>query len=124
LGALASAGQCALEPLQYSAGSQASVEPRHCVPDGDSLLAGQAALVPVQYSAGSHAPAEPLHWTVEGTKLHVPTLPGRLQASQVPPLQAVSQQTPSTQLPLRHWLEAVHDGPGRDFGTQAPLLLQ
>jgi hypothetical protein len=52
----------------------------------------------------------------------VPTLPGTLQESQAP-LHAVSQQTPSTQLPLRHWLEEVH-ATGPSFGTHAPLLLQ
>ena len=34
----------------------------------------------------------------------LPSLPGRLQARQVP-LQTSPQQTPSAQVPLAHWLE-------------------
>ncbi len=55
--------------------------------------------------------------------LHVPTIPVRLHASQAP-LHAVLQQTPSTQLPLPHWLAALHTAPGLSFGTHAPLPLQ
>jgi hypothetical protein len=57
----------------------------------------------------------------EATRLHVPTLPVTLQASQEPP-QAVLQQTPSTQLPLPHWLLAVQVVALVSFGTQAPAL--
>jgi hypothetical protein len=32
------------------------------------------------------------------------------------------QHTPSTQLPLPHWLAAVHAWPLLLFGTQAPAL--
>ena len=59
----------------------------------------------------------------EATGLHVPTLPSRLQASQAPP-HAVLQHTPSTQLPLPHWLAALHTAPLFSFGTHAPLPLQ
>jgi hypothetical protein len=45
----------------------------------------------------------------------VPTLPPRLQASHPPP-HAVSQQTPSTQLPVRHWLLALQAVPLESFG--------
>jgi len=51
--------------------------------------------------------------------VHVPTLPATLHASHALP-QAVLQHTPSTQLPLPHWLLAVHAPAGVFFGTQAP----
>jgi hypothetical protein len=57
----------------------------------------------------------------EATGLHVPTLPGRLQESQAPP-QAVLQHTPSTQLPLPHWLLAEQALLLVCFGTHAPAL--
>jgi hypothetical protein len=53
------------------------------------------------------------------TGLHVPTLPATLQASQEPP-QPVLQHTPSTQLPLPHWLAAEQVAPFVRLGTQAP----
>ncbi len=52
--------------------------------------------------------------------LHVPTLPGTLQASQAPPLQELLQHTPSTQLPLPHWLAAEQVAPFVRLGTHAP----
>jgi hypothetical protein len=55
--------------------------------------------------------------------LHVPTFPATSHASQAP-VQAELQHTPSTQLPLRHWLLAVHARPLDGFGTHAPVLLQ
>ncbi len=55
----------------------------------------------------------------EATRLHVPTLPAWLQESQAPP-HAVLQQTPSTQLPLPHWLAAEQVAPFVFLGTQAP----
>jgi hypothetical protein len=55
------------------------------------------------------------------TGLHVPTLPVRLQASHEPP-HAVLQQTPSTQLPLPHWLAAEQAVPLVFWGTQVPPL--
>jgi hypothetical protein len=51
-----------------------------------------------------------------GTKLHAPSLPERLHAWQVP-LHAVLQHTPSTQLPPKHWLPAVHVAPGIFFAA-------
>jgi hypothetical protein len=59
---------------------------------------------------------------VDGTKVHVPTLPRTLQASQAPPPHAVLQHTPSTQLPLPHWLEAEHVAPLVFRGTHTPAL--
>jgi hypothetical protein len=55
------------------------------------------------------------------TGLHVPTLPATLQASQELP-HAVLQHTPSTQLPLPHWLAAEHVAPLVFLGTHAPAL--
>jgi hypothetical protein len=51
----------------------------------------------------------------------VPTLPATLQASQELP-HAVLQHTPSTQLPLPHWLAAEHVAPLVFLGTHAPAL--
>jgi hypothetical protein len=64
----------------------------------------------------------------------VPTLPATSQASHWP-LQAVSQQTPSTQLALEHWLPppqlvplpscATHTPPEHQLPAwQSPSLLQ
>jgi len=50
---------------------------------------------------------------------HVPTLPARLHAWHVPQL-GLPQQTPLTQLPLMHWLTAVHCTP---FGFSVQLRL-
>ena len=47
-----------------------------------------------------------------GTSVHVPGNPGTLQARQVSP-QAVSQQIPSTQLPLPHSPAQRHSSPLR-----------
>jgi hypothetical protein len=48
---------------------------------------------------------------------HVPRLPARLHASHVPQA-ALPQHTPLTQLPLMHWLPAVHAMP---FGFSVQL---
>ena len=51
--------------------------------------------------------------------MHVPALPATLQASHWP-VHALSQQYPSTQVPLPHWLPAVHVAP---FGNeQVPVV--
>ena len=52
-----------------------------------------------------------------GMLAHVPRLPPRLHAWHVPQL-GLPQQTPSTQLPLMHWLAATHCTP---FGFSAQL---
>jgi hypothetical protein len=69
----------------------------------------------------TYAPQEGLPVLPEATGLQVPTLPVTLQASQAPP-HAVLQQTPSTQLPLPHWLLAVQVVLLVFFGTHAPAL--
>lgn len=38
------------------------------------------------------------------------------------PHELVKQQIPSTQLPLVHWLVAVHEAPFPPFATQVPAL--
>jgi hypothetical protein len=79
-------------------------------------LVGHEADEPLQ----TYAPHEGLPGLPVATGVHVPTLPVRLQASQAP-LQAVLQQTPSTQLPLAHWLAEVQE-PEPSLGTQVPPL--
>jgi hypothetical protein len=53
------------------------------------------------------------------TGVQAPARPARLHASHWPP-QAPSQQTPSTQKPVAHWLAAVQAAPGAALGTHAP----
>jgi hypothetical protein len=57
----------------------------------------------------------------EGRKVQVPALPVMLHDMHVP-LQLVLQQTPSTQLPERHWLLSVQAWPF--VSTQPPMPLQ
>jgi hypothetical protein len=51
-----------------------------------------------------------------GTVLQVPNAPGRLQARHEPQFGEL-QQTPSTQLPLAHWLAEVHAVPFGPAGS-------
>jgi len=85
---------------------------------------------PSVVQAEGHAAEEPPHTYAPhaglpvvpaATGLHVPTLPATLQESQAP-VHAVLQHTPSTQLPLPHWLFAVQVTPGVCFATHAPSL--
>jgi hypothetical protein len=55
--AKASAGQAALDPVQFSATSQTADAERQTVADETKVSAGQAALEPVQFSATSQTPA-------------------------------------------------------------------
>jgi hypothetical protein len=68
-------------------------------------------LVPVQLGASG--------WP-DGTLVQVPRLPGTLHAWQVP-LQPELQQTPSTQLPLAHWLSCEQLWPAERRQAPAPL---
>ena len=56
-GLFASAGQVAVEPVQFSAGSHSPAEPRQTVVAGSKASAGQTVLVPVQLSSTSQSPA-------------------------------------------------------------------
>ena len=67
--------------------------------------------------AAAHCPAGAA--VAAGMSAHIPTLPVRLHARHVPQL-GLPQQTPSTQLPLMHWLATVHCTP---FGFSAQLRL-
>jgi hypothetical protein len=62
-------------------------------------------------------------WGAPLTATHWPTLPATLQAWHWPP-QAWLQQTPSTQFPFPHWVEAVQATPSTFLGTQAPVPSQ
>lgn len=53
------------------------------------------------------------------TAEHVPAFDGRLHASHWPE-QAVSQQTPSMQLPDAHWVPATHAAPLPSFAMHSP----
>ena len=54
---LASAGQAAAEPVQFSARSHSPAAARQTLLEAAKASAGQAALVPSQDSATSHVPA-------------------------------------------------------------------
>ena len=80
---------------------------------------GQAALVPLHsYGAQLGAPGEP-----DGTTVQLPSLPTTLHTSQLEP-QAESQQNPSAQKLLRHWLGAVQLAPLVCLDTHCSELLQ
>jgi len=108
---LLSPGQVALLPLQVSAASQSPAAARQTVEDGWNPSAGQAMDVPLQVSATSQAPAEARQTVPLGQAVQVPRCAAWLQAPQLPPLQAVSQQMPLTQNPEPHWLFVVHPIP-------------
>jgi hypothetical protein len=55
-----------------------------------------------------------------GVLVHVPTLPVRLQAWQLP-AQALLQHTPSTHTPLWHSLATLHEAPLDFLETQAVI---
>jgi len=81
----------------------------------------------VQASAGSHSPAEARHETAVDAGLHWPTTAVggalRLHAWQsfgLPPPQGELQHTPSTQLPLTHWLPPEQGTPSVLLGVQTP----
>jgi hypothetical protein len=78
---------------------------------------GHEADVPLHtYGEQLGLPVEP-----EDMLVQVPREPARLQASQAPE-QAVLQHTPSTQLPLAHWVPAAHAVPLGWSATQTPPL--
>jgi hypothetical protein len=80
-------------------------------------LVGQVDDVPShRYGEQTGDPGSPAATTV-----HVPSLPVRLHASQAP-AHAVSQQSPSTQFPLRHCSVARQAAPAASLGTHVPLL--
>src|SRR5207237_8048361 len=60
-GVLASAGQLAADPVQFSAGSHSPADGRQVVVAGSKVSAGHTVLVPVQLSATSHGPATARH---------------------------------------------------------------
>src|SRR6185503_7366562 len=82
-GFLASAGQVALEPVQFSTRSHSPASARQTVLDGSKALGGHTVLAPVQASSTSQTPAaarqvapalpagcwqaslEPSHWSSE-----------------------------------------------------------
>ena len=87
----------------------------------NSYFANPAGLMPKTY-AMVHT-ASSVEWTVVGSELEslqlvplataeqVPTLPGTLQALQLFPVQAESQQTPSVQKPVPHSALETHAPP-------------
>lgn len=78
-------------------------------------LLGQSADDPEQ-AKGAHAGSPCLP---EDRRVHFPALPATLQTSQGP-AQAVSQQTPSTQLPDWHSAPATQAVPRTPLGTHPP----
>src|SRR5438093_336245 len=86
---MASAGQAALVPVQFSAASHRSTAARQTVLDDRKPLAGQLVLVPVQVSAASQGPAAARHT--------VPAFPaGCVQVALVPWEMSRVQTLPSS----------------------------
>src|SRR5438445_71834 len=86
---MASAGQVALDPVQFSAASQRSTAARQTVLVGLKASVGQVVLVPVQFSATSHSPAAARHTA--------PALPaGWVQVALVPLHTSVVHALPSS----------------------------
>lgn len=80
-------------------------------------VAGQVAEVPVQVNGAQLGlPADPA-----GTDVQLPFAPARLHAWQAP-VQAVSQHTLSTQLPLTQALAPLQAAPGISRGAQPEPL--
>jgi hypothetical protein len=97
---------------------EAQLGPRHCPVE----YAQAAPLLP------SHSPpqADPsvahagrAPCGAPATARQVPAEPKTSQAWHCP-LQAWSQQTPSTQFPVAHWLAPPHEAPATSCGTQTP----
>ncbi len=91
-------------PLQWCAAAH---------PASFAQLDGQEALDPL-HTKGEH---DGLPDVPAALLLQMPTEPATLQASHAPE-QALLQQTPSTQLPLEHWLFPVHVAALASFATQ------
>src|SRR5436309_14968134 len=86
---MASAGQGALVPVQFSAASHRSTAARQTVLDDRKASAGQVVLVPVQVSAASQGPAAARHT--------VPAFPaGCVQAPPAPLQTSLAQTWPSS----------------------------
>jgi hypothetical protein len=75
---------------------------RQTAPSGCTASVGQVSAEPLQVSAMSQAPDAARHTVPLERGLHVPRWPARLQAPQVPVLQALLQQTPFAQKPEAH----------------------
>jgi hypothetical protein len=111
---LASAGQAADEPVQFSATSQALAATRQTLDEAANPSAGQVSALPLQVSATSQTPADARQLVPLALAEQVPTLPEMPQLPQMS-VQAVLQHTlpppepPETQWACRHWLLAVQD---------------
>jgi hypothetical protein len=105
-------------PSQVSASRQKNV-PSQLVPADATTWAGQApVLTPSHVSGGSHVPLPARHTVPAATAVQVPSpevAPAAVlhawQSPATPPPHAVSQQTPSAQKPLSHWIPLVHGAP-------------
>jgi hypothetical protein len=93
----------------------------HVVPSGcrwQPPRPSQRPFVPhVAAACAAHTPFGST--TPAPTGAHAPALPATLQAMHDPQA-ALPQQTPSTQLPVPHWLFAVQAVPCASFTTQLP----
>jgi hypothetical protein len=93
----------------------------HCVPSGAFASAGQVRAVPEQTSLASQSVAAARHVVPAGLAEQVPTAPGELQTPH-PPLQALSQQTPSAQKPVAHCAFDVHDAANETSNATVPFV--
>ncbi len=103
-----------LTPLAFFAAHQV---PLHQVPDGHPLAQGigQSASVPLHTTA---PPQAGLPGSPEGAGPQVPAWAPSQRSQE--PAQALLQQTPSAQKPLRHWAPAAQVAPFPLSGVQVP----
>jgi len=100
-----SIGHVALLPVHDSARSHSLSAARQSVPPARYLSTGHCTDTPSHISLSSQSPFTVRHVTDEGSGLQLPAIPDWLhdwQSLGSPPPQALSQQTPSTQLPDAH----------------------
>ena len=96
--------------------------PRHCATGYEQeAVATPSQLPPQALPSLAHDARRPCG--APATALQTPTMPGTSQAWHCP-LQALLQQTPSTQLPFPHCALAEQDPPSAIFGTQRCAALQ
>jgi hypothetical protein len=122
--------QLEIVPLHTPAPSQApavvAVPPEHtlhAVPEGQRSHAPALHLPSVPQLAEAVAAQSPRGSVLPSVALaQVPFAPPVRAAEQAwqAPAQAVSQQKPSTQEPLRHWSAAAHAAPFACLGAQVP----
>jgi hypothetical protein len=84
---------------------------------------GQAALDPL-HRYGEQEGEEPPPPLATVVQVPLAEAPSAVEQASQPPAQALSQQKPSTQLPVAHWLLAVQAVPWDFFAEQSMVASQ